>query len=282
MMRDPIASVGLMQWFTAASNNSIIALLSVMVLLLAVAIEMHVPHARPPSAQDTWFNVAYAIVLLVLIAVLKPFAMIVPLALTNTLGGGWISFPAGIAGWCCAFLAVVVTTDLLEYWFHRAQHAVPILWRMHELHHSAEHFNVTLAYRHFWVEPFLKMIFVYPLIGLLFKVPLSVALAMVVNVQVFQYVAHMNVRFSPRRFGLLVTHPQYHRVHHSRGARDYNKNLCAQFPLWDILFGTLRRPEPDEFVDVGLSSCQPPCRLWQALLWPLRPFGQPTDAVRAR
>jgi sterol desaturase/sphingolipid hydroxylase (fatty acid hydroxylase superfamily) len=279
-MTDAVASVGLAQWSAAVSDNSITSLMAVVVLLLAVAIETRVRHARPPSSQDTWFNVAYAVVLLALIAVLKPFAMIVPLALTNALGGGWISFPAGAAGRFGAFLVVLVTTDLLEYWFHRAQHTVPILWRMHELHHSAEHFDVTLAYRHFWVEPLLKMVFVYPLIGLLFKVAPSVALAMAVTVQVFQYVAHMNLRFSPRRFRLLVTHPQYHRVHHSTAARDYNNNLCALLPLWDILFGTLRRPEPDEFVDVGLVSCAAPRKLWQALLWPWRPFGKPADALQ--
>jgi sterol desaturase/sphingolipid hydroxylase (fatty acid hydroxylase superfamily) len=269
-MRDTLSTIDLAQWYTGASTYFFASLMTLVALLIMVAIEMGVPHARAPSSENAWFNVRYAVVMMALVAALRPLALVVALAVTHAMGAGWITFAPSITGWCCAFLAVLVMTDLLEYLFHRAQHTFPVLWRMHEFHHSAEHFDVTLAYRAFWVEPLLKMTFLYPLVGIVFKASASVALAVGFVSLAFQYVAHMNLRFSPRRFTLLIVHPQYHRLHHSRNERGYNKNLCALLPLWDILFGTLRRPERDEFVDVGLESCTAPGSVRQALLWPWR------------
>jgi len=192
-----------------------------------MAVEWRVPHARAASAEDAWFNVLYALIAMILIASLRPLAMLVPLWLTKTVGTGWISFAPSFPGWCAAFLALPFTNDLLVYIYHRAQHAVPVLWRMHELHHSAGHFDVAVSYRHFWVDPLLQMVFLYPLIGILFKPPASALLAVLAVNQVFQYLAHMNSGFSPRRFGLLITHPPYHRIHHSPHQRERFADRCS-------------------------------------------------------
>ena len=271
----------LTQWTVQTSVVYLISLAYLSLLLCMIAIERITPRARESSIESMKFNLTYTIVMLALVAALKPLAMVVSLALTASLGAGWIHFPPSLLGWCGAFLALLFVTDLLEYWFHRAQHTFPLLWKMHEFYHSAEHFEVTLAYRHFWVEPLIKTAFLYPLPGVLLKCPQSGIFVVAGIWQVFQYFAHMNVRFSPKAFGLLVTHPQYHRVHHSKAAFHYNKNLCALLPLWDILFGTLHRPAPDEFVDVGLEACPPPRSIWEAITGPFRPTRarlRPTEA----
>lgn len=239
-------------------------------LCVAIVIEACVPHARAASARHAWFNVRYMTAMLAVLALLRPFALAVSLALTRGFGGGWIAFRDGTAGWCEAFAAVLLLTDLLEYLFHRAQHRFGLLWRMHELHHSAPHYDVTLGYRHFWLEPLIKIALLYPVVGIVFKAPASVGVAVGMVFLVNHHVAHMNLRFSPRRFGLIVSHPQYHRLHHSRQAADYNCNFCDLLPLWDMLFGTLRRPRHDEFVEIGLDSLAAPQRIADALLWPWR------------
>ncbi|GAB6849262.1 sterol desaturase family protein [Paraburkholderia kururiensis] len=240
------------------------------VLGVAMAIEARVPHAQAASAKHAWFNVRYMIAMLAALALLRPFALGVSLALTRALGGGWVTFREGVVGWCEAFAAVLLMTDLLEYLFHRAQHRFAVLWRMHELHHSAPHYDVTLGYRHFWLEPVIKTALLYPLVGIVFKAPTSVGMAVGMVFLVNHHVAHLNLRFSPRRFGLVVSHPQYHRLHHSRHAADYNRNFCDLLPLWDMVFGTLRRPRPDEFVEIGLDSLAAPQSIADALLWPWR------------
>lgn len=266
-----LATNGIAEWLVHTSTAYLVSIAYLSLLACMIVIERCLPNARAPSGSSMRFNITYTIVMLALLAALKPLAMIAPLTVAAWIGTGWLSFPATAWGWICSFLSLMLFADLLEYLFHRAQHTIPFLWRMHRFHHSAEHFDVTLAYRHFWLEPLLKTILIYPLPGLLLKSPNSVILIAAAIGQVFQYVAHMNVRLSPRALGLLVTHPQYHRVHHSRAVIHYNKNFCALLPLWDILFGTLHRPEPREFVDVGLEPGATPTTLWEALSRPLRP-----------
>jgi len=245
-------------------------------LFVANRLEMRRP-ATSISPRHAWFNVRYLVAMQGLLAVLRPILVGVPLILPRTLGAGWITFADGALGWCVGFLVVLLMTDLLEYLFHRAQHSFAVLWKMHELHHSADHFDVTLTYRNFWVEPLLKAAFLYPLVGVVFKVPDGVGAAVAVIYFVNNHFAHMNLRFSPR-FALLVQNPQFHRLHHSRHARDYNKNFATLLPLWDVLFGTAQRPVRDEFVDVGLDSVDPPCSVWQALLWPWHRKSQPVQS----
>jgi len=258
------------RWAVDTSVDYLTSLGYLILLGVMIAVELSLPRAAPRSAETARFNIFYTVIMLALVAALRPLAMIVPLSLTAALGGGWISFPPGAVGWCCGFVALLLLRDLLEYLWHRAQHTFPLLWRMHELHHSAEHFDVTLSQRHFWLEPLLRMALLYPLLGLLLKPPVGAVLVVIGICQVFgSYLPHMNFRFSPK-LALLVNHPQYHRVHHSRSMQDYNRNLCSLLPLWDVVFGTLRRPLPDEFVEVGLEGCDPPRSLWQALYWPWR------------
>jgi hypothetical protein len=74
------------QWVTQSSLSLLSQLLLVLVLLIMMAVEWRVPHARAASAQDAWFNVLYALIAMILIAALRPLAMLVPLWLTKTVG----------------------------------------------------------------------------------------------------------------------------------------------------------------------------------------------------
>jgi sterol desaturase/sphingolipid hydroxylase (fatty acid hydroxylase superfamily) len=253
-----------------AESMLVSTLFAFVVLSIAIVVERCLPHARPVERRDEWFNLRYTLAMLLLVSATRPLQIGAPLILTRAFGAGLISFAPGVGGWVIAFIVVLVFTDLLEYLFHRAQHTVSFLWKMHELHHSAEHFGVTLTYRNYWLEPVLKAMFMYPLVGILFKVPASVATAVGIVFMINHHVAHLNVRFAPRFLSRFVSHPQYHRMHHSRHERDYNRNFCDLLPLWDMLFGTRRELGPDEFVDVGLSSGIAPRSLLDAMLWPWR------------
>jgi sterol desaturase/sphingolipid hydroxylase (fatty acid hydroxylase superfamily) len=269
-MRALMANVDPAHLLADIRTNCVASLAIGAMMLLLVGLERLVPNARPPSSRHAWFNVRYTVIMVALVGALQPLLIGIPLTMTRALGAGWVSFPTGVAGACCAFVCVLLMTDLLEYLFHRAQHSIGFMWKMHELHHSAPHYDVTLAYRHFWAEGLIKTALLYPLIGIVFSVPTSVATAVGLVFAVNHHVAHLNLRFSPRRVTLLFSHPQYHRLHHSRHERDYNKNFCDLLPLWDILFGTLHRPAHDEFVDVGLDSGAAPGSIVSALLWPWR------------
>jgi sterol desaturase/sphingolipid hydroxylase (fatty acid hydroxylase superfamily) len=179
-----------------------------------------------------------------------------------------IRFGSTGLGFAAAVVTLWLVTDLFEYLFHRIQHAVPWMWAMHELHHSEETYNVTLTYRHYWFEFVLKGLFVYPIVGILLKVPPSAAGLVALMFLVNHVVAHMNVPLSLGPLWAWISTPQFHRLHHSRDPRHYDKNFCDMLPLWDVLFGTALKPEPGEFCEIGLMPSHKPATLWQALSWP--------------
>lgn len=139
-----------------------------------------------------------------------------------------------VGGAVVGFLAL----ELAIYGWHRALHRVPLLWRFHQTHHSAERIDVYGAY------------YFHPVDIALFTVVSTAALVMVVGVRVeaaliaslaanllglFQ---HANLR-TPRWLGYLVQRPESHSIHHQRGVHAFN---YSDLPLWDLVFGTFRNP----------------------------------------
>ena len=235
---------------------------------LGMAIEWSRPLEKSQPKAGTRFNVMYALLAGGCLLLLRPLIYSGSLWTVQYFGGGLIRFaPTGL-GFAAAVLTLWLVTDLFEYLFHRVQHAVPWMWAMHELHHSEETYNVTLTYRHYWFEFVLKGLFVYPLVGILLKAPPAAAGVVALVFLVNHVVAHMNVGLSLGPCWAWISTPQFHRLHHSRDPRHYDKNFCDMLPLWDLLFGTASKPEPGEFCEIGLMPSHKPATLWQALVWP--------------
>jgi sterol desaturase/sphingolipid hydroxylase (fatty acid hydroxylase superfamily) len=149
------------------------------------------------------------------------------------------------------------------------QHAFPMLWAMHSLHHSEESYNLITGLRDFWAEAALKAILVYPLLAIFLKVPSTFPAIAGVIYFVNHLCAHLNVRFSLGRFAIWFQNPQFHRIYHSVEPQHINKNFADLFPFWDILFGTAVAPGLGEFPKTGLFESKPQS-LFEALVWPLR------------
>jgi sterol desaturase/sphingolipid hydroxylase (fatty acid hydroxylase superfamily) len=163
-----------------------------------------------------------------------------------------------------AFLGVVVLPfssvlfgDFLYYWFHRLQHAVPLLWRFHTVHHAIEELNVLNANHHF-TEDIFKIPFIsVPLALVQFQQGPHVTTMNIVIATLYAVVltlVHANSRISYGPLNYVITRPLYHRIHHSIDALHHNKNFCGLFPIWDMLFGTAHFPARDERIKTGLSD----------------------------
>jgi sterol desaturase/sphingolipid hydroxylase (fatty acid hydroxylase superfamily) len=187
----------------------------------------------------------------------------------NAVGGGLIELPS--SGWALILGVAVylVAMDFGEYAFHRAQHAVPALWAMHSLHHSDPHFDASTTVRHFWVDPLLKTATVWLAVGLVFKAsPLIVGLYMAFTF--YNFFNHANVRFGFGRASWVLNSPQYHRLHHGATHDYFDINFAALLPVFDVIFGTYRRPRADEYPATGLDSGEAPKSLVEAIAWPVR------------
>jgi sterol desaturase/sphingolipid hydroxylase (fatty acid hydroxylase superfamily) len=143
---------------------------------------------------------------------------------------GWIKLVAGIA-----------LFDLVTYWFHRASHKVPLLWRFHRVHHSDTKMDVSTTFRNHPVEFIFwfggSNIIAAAIFGL---DNLSLGLYALVAMP-FLFLEHTNLRFPTwldKTLGLVLTTPNLHKVHHEQDQYHTDSNFADIFILWDRLFGT--------------------------------------------
>lgn len=145
-----------------------------------------------------------------------------------------IAVPALVAG-----VVAFVVLDFAVWLEHVASHRIPLLWRVHRMHHADTGFDVTTALRFHPLEIVLSMVW---------KAAIIVALgAPVLAVLVFEIVLngmamfnHSNLRLPlglDRWLRRVVVTPDMHRVHHSSIRRETDSNYGFNLSLWDRLFG---------------------------------------------
>jgi sterol desaturase/sphingolipid hydroxylase (fatty acid hydroxylase superfamily) len=136
------------------------------------------------------------------------------------------------------FVAAVLILDVVKYAVHRAHHAVPILWRVHLVHHSDPDFDVSTAGRAHPIEVLLTQGATLTAIAVLAP-PVGAVLAAELLACFQSFFEHANASLPPRVEaavrGFLVT-PDLHRIHHSKEIWDQSRNLGEIFPWWDKLF----------------------------------------------
>jgi sterol desaturase/sphingolipid hydroxylase (fatty acid hydroxylase superfamily) len=151
------------------------------------------------------------------------------------------------------------------YGWHRANHAVPFLWRFHRMHHSDPDLDVTTALRFHAGEIVVSSVLrlaVIPLLGLrLWQVILYETLLL--PVIAFH---HSNVALPERwdrRLRALIVSPNMHRVHHSDWQPETDSNFASIFSWWDRLAGTFRLRDDVRALHYGLREFRKPD--WQSL-----------------
>jgi len=143
--------------------------------------------------------------------------------------------------WLAVVVGVVVF-DLAIYLQHLMFHALPVLWRLHMMHHADPDFDVTTGLRFHPIEILLSMGIKVAVVATLGPPALAV-LIFEVLLNATSMFNHGNIRIFPgidRVLRLLVVTPDMHRVHHSVLPREGNKNFGFNLPWWDRLLGTYR------------------------------------------
>jgi sterol desaturase/sphingolipid hydroxylase (fatty acid hydroxylase superfamily) len=188
---------------------------------------------------------------------------------------GWGLFNA--LGWppWIEFALAIVALDLAIYLQHVMFHAVPLLWRLHLVHHADLDIDVTTGLRFHTLEIILSMLIK---IGVVAELGPSVWAVVIFEVllNATSMFNHSNVRMPTwldRALRLVVVTPDMHRVHHSVIHRETDSNFGFNLPWWDYLLGTYRAQpqEGHEGMTIGLTEYrdeQQTERLHQMLLLP--------------
>jgi len=178
----------------------------------------------------------------------------------------------------------VLLLDLINYAVHRFMHAVPLLWRLHRVHHSDVDMNASTHFRQHPLQLVAALLLQLPLLWLLGISGVSWVLyaAASVAIQLWQ---HADLAQSPRLERWLdwaLVTPSMHRVHHDQRRQFHDTNYGALFPIWDRLLGTYAAALPH--VRLGLprqdgKSPTSPISLTDCLWMPFQ--SSPKPAAKA-
>ena len=143
------------------------------------------------------------------------------------------------------WLAVVISViamDFIIYLQHIMVHAVPVLWRLHRMHHADLDFDVTTGARFHPIEIILSMLIKFATIVILGP-PMVAVMIFEILLNATSMFNHANVRLPlglDKVLRWFVVTPDMHRVHHSIEDDETNSNFGFNLPWWDRLFGTYR------------------------------------------
>jgi sterol desaturase/sphingolipid hydroxylase (fatty acid hydroxylase superfamily) len=230
----------------------------VLVMALIAVWEVLVPRrALTVSKAGRWFN-NLGIILLdsFLVKILFPIAAAgVAVAAQNH---GWGLFNVlPLPGWLSVFIAIIIL-DLIIYLQHVMFHAVPLLWRLHMVHHADLDYDVTTGLRFHPFEILLSMGIKMAVVAA-FGMPVSAVLIFEITLNATAMFNHGNI-YMPEKLDrylrLLLVTPDMHRVHHSVIIRETNSNFGFNLPWWDRLFGTYRAQPVagHEGITIGLTQ----------------------------
>ncbi len=155
---------------------------------------------------------------------------------------GWGLFNFFHPPYWSAVVLSVIALDFAIYLQHVMVHAVPILWRLHRVHHADPDYDVTTGARFHPIEIILSLFIKFAAI-MVFGPPLAAVVIFEVLLNATAMFNHGNVRMPlqiDKALRWLVVTPDMHRVHHSTEDDEANSNFGFNLPWWDRLFGTYR------------------------------------------
>ena len=153
---------------------------------------------------------------------------------------------------------VVVLMDFFIWLQHVMVHAIPLLWRLHRMHHADIDFDVTTGARFHPIEIFISMLIKFATIVVLGP--------SIVAVIIFEVLLNGMAMFNHGNVGLpksldkflrfFIVTPDMHRVHHSIEDDETNSNFGFNLSIWDRIFGTYKEQPRDGQVNMTIGIQQ--------------------------
>jgi sterol desaturase/sphingolipid hydroxylase (fatty acid hydroxylase superfamily) len=236
--------------------------------------EVFFPRRDGPTARRVRWPTNFTLTA-INIAIISAMPVSGLLAADWALANGFGLLPlAGVGG--AAAIAIGMLVRSFSSWaVHLAMHKIPLLWRIHRVHHTDDFFDISTTVRFHPVE-------------FLINVPIALALIVAIGIPPLAIIAyelfdaamaawtHANIklpRWLDRILKLVFVTPDMHRIHHSTYQPETDSNYGATLSVWDRLFGTLREKPAEDLaaMRLGLRECQDGRA--QSFLWLLKlPF----------
>jgi sterol desaturase/sphingolipid hydroxylase (fatty acid hydroxylase superfamily) len=209
--------------------------------LFAVAETWRPLMARVAARQARWpVNLGLGAVSSLVMRLALPGAIVLAAVWAQMRGWGALNQIEG--PWWLEALVALALLDMTIYVQHVAMHKIPLLWRLHRVHHADADMDVTTAVRFHPVEIVLSALYKIILVVLLGVDPV-VVIAYEAMLSAMAVYTHANLRHPlllERVLRIVIVTPDMHRVHHSDRPAETDSNFGNTLSLWDRLFGTYR------------------------------------------
>ena len=254
--------------------KTIVSVIVIAVFLMLVILEIRFPLRRRKRSKKERYLINIGVSAL---ALATGGYIVAPVALTlaswnseNSFGLlRVISLP-----FTAEFIIGFLLMDLTFYYWHRANHAFPLFWRFHNVHHVDPDLDVSTSFRFHFGE-------------VLYSVGFRVLQVCLIGISLFTYLVyelvfqwatmfhHSNVRLPitvERWLNKIVVTPRMHGIHHSIVKDETNSNYSVIFRWWDLMHGTLKLNVNQSDVVVGVPAYLGPedNKFWNLLAQPFR------------
>ncbi|MCE2029441.1 sterol desaturase family protein [Sessilibacter corallicola] len=253
-----------MVWSELVTNHEATIRLSFFIGILCVMglWELLAPARKPVIAKATrWFNNLGLVVLdTILLRFLFPAAAVGLAVIAQEQNAGLLNnveLPL-----IATTLIAIVLLDLVIYLQHVMFHALPILWRLHQVHHADLDYDVTTGTRFHPIEIVISM---FVKAGAIFLIgpPVVAVILFEIVLNACAMFNHGNVRLPlwlDKIIRVIIVTPDMHRVHHSTIINEANSNFGFSLSIWDKLFGTYRAQPKlgHDDMEIGVSYAKDP------------------------
>ncbi|MDQ0639216.1 alkylglycerol monooxygenase [Pedobacter sp. W3I1] len=139
------------------------------------------------------------------------------------------------------WILLLLSTDLVWYWYHRLGHEINFLWAAHIVHHQSEEFNLSAAARITTIQAIFRNVFwcILPLIGFHPNMIITILLAH----GAYSFFTHTQLIGKLGWLENILITPSLHGIHHASDEKYLDKNYGDVFVFWDKLFGTFQTEE---------------------------------------
>ena len=164
-------------------------------------------------------------------------------------------------------IIIMMATDFVQYWVHRAFHTYPVLWRFHSIHHSTKKMDWLAGARMHFVEiAVLRSLTAVPMFTLGFKPEAIQAYLLVVYF--YSSFIHANIGWKLGFLERFFVTPRFHHWHHGSDRAAIDINYSSHFPIYDWLFGTHRLPKEEWPEAYGVIGDTVPKGYWRQFVYP--------------
>jgi sterol desaturase/sphingolipid hydroxylase (fatty acid hydroxylase superfamily) len=227
-------------------------------IVLALVVEQWRPAAPPPihlaGYGAAWFNRWGRNFGFFILNAAVSSLFVLPVTVWAALHAPW-SRAESVPDWAWLPLDILLL-EFWIYWWHRANHEWPFLWRFHEVHHRDRHLDATTALRFHFGEVALSA-GARALVIMAFAIPLTSVVLFEIVVIVATVFHHANWRIPPaleRALARVIITPSRHWVHHHRVRADTDSTYGTIFSFWDRWFGTTTPTQRRQLMPLGVEG----------------------------